>query len=125
VTELPRVLVVDDDEDIREIIEIALQAHGYRVDTAADGVDCLRRLRDDPELPAIILLDMMMPNMNGWEVRDQLVADPVLSRVPLVFLTGNVDVRDELHGAVGVLHKPVELSALLEVIGRVASSRRG
>jgi two-component system, OmpR family, alkaline phosphatase synthesis response regulator PhoP len=113
------VLVVDDDQDIREIVEIALSSHGYRVITARDGHDCLRQARG-AERPSIILLDLMMPDMNGWAVCEELMKDSELSDVPVIILTGNADVRDERIGKYSVVKKPVELRHLLELIERHA-----
>jgi two-component system, OmpR family, alkaline phosphatase synthesis response regulator PhoP len=116
------VLVVDDDQDIREIVEIALTSHGYRVITARDGHDCLRQARG-VERPSIILLDLMMPDMNGWAVCEELMKDPELSDVAVVILTGNADVREERVGKYPVVKKPIELKHLLELIERHARER--
>jgi two-component system, chemotaxis family, chemotaxis protein CheY len=116
------VLVVDDDPDIREIIELALSSNGYRVVTAVDGRGCLRRLRE-PERPCIVLLDMMMPDLNGWDVCDAMAKDAALSSIPVLILTGNSQIRDKELGDVPVLRKPIELRALLDAIERHAQRR--
>jgi CheY-like chemotaxis protein len=113
------VLVVDDDDDIREIITLALATHGYRVITAVSGADCLRRIT--VERPCLILLDMMMPDLNGWDVCERLKLSPSSSSIPVVILTGNVRVEDERSGTTPILHKPIQLDALVEVIERYAS----
>jgi CheY-like chemotaxis protein len=111
------ILIVDDDPDIREIIEIALTAHGYSVVTARDGRECLQRVRGE-ERPALILLDLMMPDINGWTVCEQLAKDPALAKVPVVILTGNAEVRDERLGSFPIMRKPIELARLLSTIER-------
>jgi CheY-like chemotaxis protein len=117
------VLVVDDDDDIREIVALALGAHGYRVATAGSGTECLRQLADPAtERPSIILLDVMMPGMNGLDVCERLAADPALATIPVVLLTGNVQLRSESAPAVPILRKPVELAILVEWIERYATT---
>jgi CheY-like chemotaxis protein len=113
------VLVVDDDQDIREIIEIALTSHGYLVTTAHDGRECLRRVRGG-ERPCLILLDLMMPDMNGWAVCDELTSDSTLPSIPIVILTGNVDTGDETLRRFPIIKKPIELASLLDLIARHA-----
>lgn len=113
------VLVVDDDPDIREIIELALSSNGYRVVTANDGRACLRRLRE-PERPCIVLLDMMMPDMNGWEVCEAIAKDASLASIPVLILTGNSQLRETHLGSVPILRKPIELKALLAAIAQHA-----
>lgn len=111
------ILVVDDDADIREILQIALPTHGYRVETARNGRECMDRLRDG-ERPSIILLDLMMPDMNGWAVCAQISKDSSLADLPVVILTGNAELRDERLGTYAVVRKPVGLEALLSTIER-------
>jgi CheY-like chemotaxis protein len=115
------VLVVDDDADIRETILTILRRHGYRADVAADGQEALERLHAGP-VPALILLDLMMPRMNGEEFRAAQLADPKLATVPVVVLSGARGV-DELARKIGVevLPKPFELSTLLQVVKRFAA----
>lgn len=115
----PPVLVVDDDDDIREVIEIALGTHGYRVLTATSGEDCLRALQGS-ERPCMILLDMMMPSMSGWEVCERLSEDPALSAIPVVILTGGNVPPESCPTARAILRKPIELAPLLEAVGRHA-----
>ena len=113
------VLLVDDDQDIREIGEIALSSHGYRVVTARDGRECLRRARGDAR-PSIILLDMMMPDMNGWMVCEELMKDAALVEIPVVILTGNAEIRDDRLGGFPIVKKPIELASLIDLIERHA-----
>src|SRR5690606_2328003 len=81
------VLVVDDDEDIRLILAQILSLQGYDAPTAANGLDALSQLYDGVE-PCLILLDLMMPAMSGWEFRTKQLQDPKLAQIPVVVLSG-------------------------------------
>lgn len=111
------ILVVDDDDSIREVLTCVLQAYGFRVLGAADGVDALDRLRAGPA-PRLILLDMMMPRMDGEELMRQLRAAPGLRAVPVVVMSGQSEARARARalGAEGCLVKPVELDELLSTV---------
>ena len=88
------VLVIDDEKDIREMLRFALLADGYSVSTAADGVEGLEHIRR--EMPHAVLLDLMMPRMNGYEVLDNLRNDGVLNSLPVVILTArNLEETDQ------------------------------
>ncbi|MBA3539490.1 MAG: response regulator [Deltaproteobacteria bacterium] len=113
------ILVVDDDPDIRETLENVLEMYGWPVATASSGDAALEWLRVNPE-PRMILLDLMMPGMDGFELRQQQLGDPTLASIPTVVLTGgSLTPRDRGRlGQVEVLVKPVTLPALLECLGR-------
>jgi CheY-like chemotaxis protein len=111
------VMVVDDHGDIRETLAMILEDAGFDVVTAADGRDALRQLHDGPR-PQLILLDLMMPNMDGWEFRRRQEADTDLSAIPVVLLSGVNDVHRQvlpLH-ADGYLRKPFDIDTMLEVV---------
>src|SRR4051812_11197383 len=82
----PRLLLVEDDKAIRESLGEALRDHGFDVATAANGCEALGLLRSTPR-PAAILLDLMMPVMDGWDFRQEQLADSVLRDVPVVVVT--------------------------------------
>jgi CheY-like chemotaxis protein len=113
------VLIVDDDYDIRAAISEALALHGYRVGGAADGKEALDRLRAGLR-PSLILLDLMMPGMNGWEFREAQARDAELAKIPVVLLTGDggADAESAGEGADGFLRKPFALERLLETVER-------
>jgi CheY-like chemotaxis protein len=113
------VFVIDDDADIRETILSVLERHGYVAEAAADGLEALARLRAEPVAPRLILLDMMMPRMNGEEFRAAQLAEPRLAKVPVVVLSGARAV-DEVARKIGVevLPKPFELSMLMALVRR-------
>jgi CheY-like chemotaxis protein len=117
------VLVVDDDPDIRESLETVLGLHGHPVATAADGVEAISLLRREPSVPCLILLDLMMPGMNGFELRAELEADPVLSAIPVVIITGAGVLVDDKEASLRaeVLRKPFDLKALLTMVKRFCS----
>jgi CheY-like chemotaxis protein len=114
------VLIVEDDTDIRETIEQVLADNDVPAIGAENGAVALERLRSDVEPPCVILLDMMMPVMDGRTFRLAQQNDPTLSDIPVVVLTAHASGERsarELHVA-GFLRKPVDLQTLLEVIRR-------
>ena len=121
----PSVMVVDDDPDILEVTRFVLENAGYRVATAANGADALASLRGR-EKPGLILLDLMMPVMNGWQFRAEQMRDPELASVPVVVITGagNAAARAAPAGVAGLLEKPVDLDTLLSAVGRYCNGGR-
>ncbi len=117
------VMVVDDDDDLRDSVCELLEQDGFRTLAAESGAAALRRLRSDPEKPDLILLDLMMPEMNGWQFREEQLKDPILSGVPVVVMSAHRDPAGI--DADEVVQKPVKLKKLLEVIRRHARSRSG
>jgi two-component system chemotaxis response regulator CheY len=119
------VLVVDDDDDLRESIEVVLASRGHSVATAADGEEALAWLqRQTPDNPCLVLLDLMMPRMNGFELRARMIADPGLAAIPVVIITGAGLLADNSSGALQteVLRKPIEPSTLLRAVGKFCST---
>jgi adenylate cyclase len=115
VRETPLILAVDDTPENLEILSVRLEANGYRVETAVDGEDGLARARElDPDL---ILLDIMMPKLDGISVVRELKRDPKLKAIPVILVTAKADTRDIVEGldAGGddYLTKPFEHAALL------------
>jgi CheY-like chemotaxis protein len=114
------VLLVEDDEDIRGSISEILGDEGFEVVSAADGREALRWLRGAAELPRLILLDLMMPVMDGWAFRAAQLADPRLAEIPVVILSAATDVRKhaaQLH-VEEYLPKPLDVPKLLHAIER-------
>ncbi|MGK4006627.1 response regulator [Sorangium sp. So ce1036] len=115
-TPLKRILVVDDDPDIRETLAELLQEEGYAVASAAHGAEALSALRTDPR-PGLILLDLMMPIMDGWQFRAEQKKDPELASIPVVIISATG--RDELVSSLGAaqfLKKPINLEQLLAAV---------
>ncbi|WP_235880020.1 response regulator [Polyangium aurulentum] len=112
-------LVVEDDVDIRGLIADILRLEGYSVDAVENGREALEHLRAGPP-PRVILLDLMMPEMNGWEFRTAQAQDPALAEIPVVILTGggNAAAAAQGLGVDAFLRKPVDLDELLEMVKR-------
>src|SRR5437870_2371426 len=89
------VLVVDDDEGIRFALSDTLEDVGYRVVVAKDGVEALAKLRGPEERPCVILLDLMMPAMDGWTFRHEQRRDPAIAEIPVVVLTADAHVEEK------------------------------
>lgn len=114
------VLIVDDDPDIREVLVTVLEMRGYRVIAATDGADALAKLRQAGcERPCLILLDLMMPGMNGAQFRAAQAHDPALSEIPVVVLSGDGRAAEQVaQMGLTLLKKPVEFDALLATVRR-------
>jgi CheY-like chemotaxis protein len=109
---------VDDDWQTRYGLRLALEAAGYDVQEAADGANALAQLRQGP-VPDVILLDMVMPVMNGWEFREEQVRDPRLARIPVVVFSAAYESAPraaESLGVVRVLQKPVDCNEALTAL---------
>ena len=121
----PTVMVVDDDADVRDTIQMALELHGARVVTATDGADALARLRAG-ERPSLILLDLMMPKVNGIEFRNAQLADPALASIPVILVSGDylAPVRVASLGLT-CLRKPIGLATLRELVQRFSTPSEG
>jgi CheY-like chemotaxis protein len=105
-----RILVVDDDEDIREALKDLLASDGYQVDVAENGRDALAFMRRRGR-PDLVLLDLMMPVMNGWEFLREKSRDDELNGVPVLVVTANpVPLEDD--GVTAVMQKPLRFDRL-------------
>jgi CheY-like chemotaxis protein len=124
------VLLVDDEPAIRTICRVNLEGDGLAVTEAADGAEALGKIRG--EQPALVLLDVMMPGVDGWNVAEQLAADGETREIPVVFLSARAAPDDRLRaqelGAVGYVVKPfdpLELAGIVRgVLERVARGER-
>jgi CheY-like chemotaxis protein len=114
---MPSIMIVEDDRDTREMLGRFLELEGFDVRTAANGQLALEALQREEE-PCLILLDLMMPVMNGWQFREQQVRDPRFSRIPVIVVTA-AGPRDDIPeiNADGWLSKPVDFDRLLATIG--------
>jgi DNA-binding response OmpR family regulator len=125
-----RVLVVDDEAPIRLLCRVNLEAEGMEVLEAADGVSGFETARS--ERPDVVLLDVMMPGLDGWQVAERLIDDEVTKHIPLIFLTARAELRDRARGlelgGVDYITKPfnpVELAAVVtEMLERVGRGER-
>ena len=118
-----KVLVVDDDDVIRELITVNLELEGYDVETAFDGQDALDKVKTVK--PDVITLDIMMPRLDGWETATRLRDDPETAGIKVVLLSARAQEADVQRGErIGVdayLTKPFDPDELLAVVARLAA----
>jgi CheY-like chemotaxis protein len=115
------VLIVDDDPDLLDVTSFVIENEGMAVETARNGEEALAVLCSG-RLPALVLLDLMMPVMNGWEFLAAVANDPALQGVPVVVLTAAE--HAQVPGALEVLSKPMDLKVLLRVVERYVRGNR-
>jgi two-component system response regulator MprA len=118
VNQSPKILLIEDDADLADAIAEILTMEGYRVIYASDGMSALALLSES-ELPDLILLDLMMPKMSGWEFREAQLRDHRLARIPVVVLSATGE-RARPIDATRILRKPVTLEALLATVKELA-----
>jgi DNA-binding response OmpR family regulator len=115
---MKKILVVDDEDDILHFLELVLKEKGYHVATASGGHEALTKAQ--LERPDLILLDIMMPQMDGWEVLKLLRVDPETARIPVAMLSARTEAKDRVQGlqegAIDYICKPF---SLLELLGKV------
>jgi CheY-like chemotaxis protein len=111
------VCVVDDDPDIREVVGLVLEGLGHRVVAAAGGREALDKLVAEPGC-CLVVLDLMMPGMNGWDFRAAQRGIPELASIPVVVLSGVRELGAQAAdlGAAACLQKPVDLDELTKVV---------
>lgn len=121
-----RVLIVDDSDVLRKIVGFNLTKEGFIVEEARDGVEALEKM--ESAKPDLVILDIMMPRLNGFEVLKRMRTDPELSDIPVIVLTakgGEDDARTALQsGANGFLTKPFSPVKLIEEVRRVTGCAR-
>lgn len=110
------VLLVDDDDDLRDAIADLLRVRGYAVTTAEDGHAALDVIGRSAR-PCVVLLDLVMPGMDGWTLLAVLRADPLLATIPIVIASAHAATHAPV-GALEVLHKPFDLAELFAVVER-------
>jgi CheY-like chemotaxis protein len=114
-----KVLVVDDDYAVLDAMKEILEDEGYEVSVAANGLEALKELAQAPR-PGVILLDLMMPVMNGWEFREKQLEDEGLAAIPTIIVTAHnkPEVNAAELKAAASIRKPVTPEMLLETVGR-------
>jgi CheY-like chemotaxis protein len=117
------VLIVDDEPAVREMLEDVLSSEGHEVMTATDGVAALDTLRDGTSRPCMILLDLMMPRMNGWDFAEELRRDEGLRDIPFVIIAANPRFAGDAPklGASSWLGKPLQLDDLLHTVDELCA----
>jgi CheY-like chemotaxis protein len=113
------ILVVENDDITREVMAVMLQREGYTTILKANGREALDYLLSEP-VPDLILLDMLMPVMDGWQFMEERKRSEKLAVIPIILTTSGVTTREWAldHGAVGFVQKPMETEALLKEIRR-------
>jgi CheY-like chemotaxis protein len=118
------ILIVDDDKEVRSALAEMLEGEGYAVTGAHNGREALQLMRGGLH-PAVILLDLMMPVMDGWDFRSEQERDPAFARVPVVIVSASGFSPESIHTQfrpAAYVPKPLERKQLLEVIGRLLRS---
>lgn len=118
----PKILIVDDEKDIIEFIQYNLEQDGFQVIAASNGKDAIEKMKEKPDL---VVLDVMMPNLDGYEVCEKIRSKKVYKDIPILFLTAKSREQDEIHGlnigADDYITKPVSIKKL---IARIKSNIR-
>jgi CheY-like chemotaxis protein len=119
-----RILLIDDETSIRDVLVEVLEDEGYSVVTAANGLEAINVLRRSSEPPCVILLDLMMPVMTGWEFRKQQQQDPALAAIPVILLSAiqNIKMEATALGAAGHIPKPINFARLLDTVERYCAA---
>lgn len=116
-----KILIADDDPVIIELLQVNLEMEGYDVQRAADGQEAVEKATADP--PDLVLLDIMMPRMDGWTARAELAGHPVTAEVPVIFLSARAQQADLKKGyesgVAEYITKPFDPVALLSIIEQV------
>jgi CheY-like chemotaxis protein len=118
------ILVIDDYADVREGIAVALGLEGYRVVTASNGLDALNKLYDGLR-PCLIILDMMMPVMNGFAFRQSQLEDPELAKIPLIAYSAITDPNETAQHlrADAYLYKPSDMAQMAAIVQQFCHKR--
>ena len=121
---MPRVLVVDDEINIVRLIQVNLERHGYQVETANNGAQALAKIRENR--PDLLVSDVMMPEMDGFELLANVRRDPTLMDLPVIMLTAKAQDKDVMEGyktgADMYLTKPFNPAELIAFAKRILSS---
>jgi DNA-binding response OmpR family regulator len=124
VSPVGNVLIVEDDRETREMLAAILATKGFHAVSAEDGLEALHLLRTvkrrAPNIPCLVLLDLMMPRLSGKEFRRAQLGDPVVASVPVAVMSGATDVEQRARalGAVATVTKPIDFDVLLDVVRR-------
>jgi CheY-like chemotaxis protein len=109
------ILVVEDDRDLREILADALELEGYQAVCCEHGEAALRHL-DTGARPCVILLDLMMPVMDGWTFRERILEDASLASIPVVVMTAAGPDSTKTIRSDAILHKPLDMAAVVDAL---------
>src|SRR5437762_12575360 len=112
-----KILIIDDNQDVLSVLSLLLEMQGFSVRTAQDGLEGLDRMKTDEHI-SIVLLDLCMPVMDGWEFLRRKTNDPRVAEIPVIVISAVSP--DSLDGVQAVLRKPVDLEALIDAVRRHA-----
>lgn len=114
------VLVVDDDPATRNMLALLMQSEGYVTSTAHNGADALEYLRESGQRPCVILLDLNMPIMTGWEFRLEQKRDPELASIPIAIISADRSLQQQPFSidAIAYFQKPLDIDDLLALVNR-------
>jgi CheY-like chemotaxis protein len=120
-----KILIVDDDVDIRELLAELLEFRGFDVATAGNGREAIDLVRRMTVPPSVILLDLMMPVMDGYGFLEERKKDDTLASIPVAIITAGHGVdRDQLRSAAAIVHKPIDAMKLVNVIDSLHAPTR-
>jgi CheY-like chemotaxis protein len=125
-----QVLLVEDDEDTREVLRLILESDGIEVAVARDGIDALNRIvqlrEQDPRSPSVIVLDYMMPRCSGPQFRQRQLADPEIADVPVILVSAVSDLssRAALLKPFAMLQKPIDPDQLTSIVRQACEAYR-
>ena len=119
---MKHILIIDDEEDIRDVAQVSLEiVGGWRVSSAGSGPEGLAQMQTDP--PDAILLDVMMPDVDGIEVFKQMQADPKLKTIPVILMTAKTQTTDQQHflslGIAAIITKPFKAMQLADQVAEI------
>jgi CheY-like chemotaxis protein len=119
------ILVVEDDPDIRESVVEILEDDGHVVTSAGDGREALDALQSASPAPDLILLDLMMPVMSGYQFREEQLKLPAFASIPVLIVTADVNARSKVESlkAAGFVQKPLKIRQLLDLVDQLVAAR--
>lgn len=132
--EKPQVLVVDDDKKIVELVKLNLEVAGLKVITAYDGEEALTKLGEPGPAPDLVILDIIMPKINGYEVAKKIRENPALKTIPIIMVSAKDKPLDKIEGLIVsdadyFLAKPFEMNDLLilvlKCLAKIVASKKG
>ena len=117
-SDLKTILIIDDDQGIRDALCELLEMEGYKVQLAGNGNEGLERLRDMNAAPDLVLLDFMMPAMDGFQFRQRQIAENLHTQVPVVLMSADCHVGDKQlrGGMMDHLRKPMDIAEVLDMV---------
>jgi CheY-like chemotaxis protein len=118
----PTILVVEDDHDIREALVELLATFDYVATAVSNGAEALEYLSRAPLLPSLIVLDLMMPIMDGYTFNEERMQIPRLAALPVLVLSADLNARQRLGGALPILRKPAEMEEFVSTIERLLAA---